>query len=402
MTKPDRTARVRQSKLAHAVVLALAVCLLLTPPTIMAKPFAPLEPVSFANLTGWADDDHAAALATFRRSCREILATGHGFKRRVVFGGSKEDWINVCKAATLDQNAKAFFETRFRAFRVVDSEREAGLFTGYFEPEAEGSRQKTETYSVPIYRKPGDLVALDAKGTKVTGLKYGRYEKGTAKPYYSRQDIEQGTLQGKGLEIVWLKDWADAFFIHIQGSGRVRLPDGSTIRLAYAAKTGLPYTAIGGVLVSRGILTRETNSMQAIRSWLADNPQAARELMWQNQSFVFFRETEITDPHLGAIAAQQVNLAPRRSLAVDRSNWMFGTPVWLDTHTPPESPGGSKPLRTLMIAQDTGTAIKGLARGDVYWGWGNEAATIAGHMKSSGTMTVLLPVEVSEKLGLAP
>jgi membrane-bound lytic murein transglycosylase A len=180
----------------------------------------------------------------------------------------------------------------------------------------------------------------------------------------------------------------------------VRLPDGSDMRLSYAAKSGLPYTGIGGVLVSRGILTKQTNSMQAIRAWMAQNPQAARALMWENKSFVFFRKAAMADSSLGALGAQQVQLTPQRSLAVDRSQWLFGTPIWIDTILPPQARQGAVPWRRLMIAQDTGSAIKGLARGDVYWGWGPAAEAIAGHMKSPAQMIVLLPKLVTDSLGI--
>jgi membrane-bound lytic murein transglycosylase A len=355
--------------------------------------------VHFDELPDWASDAHDHAFASFRRSAKEILETAHGFKQASRFGGKPADWTKTCeRALASDWNARTFFESHFTPLRVVDHERPHGLFTGYYEPEAQGSRTASNEDVVPIYSKPTDLIAFDAAAESTTGLKYGRLLQGKATPYFTREEIEKGALQNRKLEFVWLKSWADAFFIHIQGSGRVRLADGSTVRLAYAAKTGLPYTGIGGVLVKRGILTPETNSMQSIRAWMAENREAARELMWQNQSFVFFREIEIADSKLGALGAQHVNLTPHRSLAVDRSLWAFGTPVWLSTTTPPESPGGSKPFNHLMIAQDTGTAIKGLARGDVYWGWGDTAAQIAGHMKSTGVMTVLLPNALAHAL----
>ena len=360
----------------------------------------PLKRVSFSALSGWQADDHAAALETFRRSAREILATGHGFKRAAAFGGKREDWLDICKAALHASSPRDFFEDHFTACAVSDAARPGGLFTGYYEPEAKGSRTPTAAYDVPIYRRPKDLVALDEDGEKATGLKYGRLKNGKAQAYYTREEIEKGALKGKGLEIAYLQHWEDAFFIHIQGSGRILLPDGEVIRLAYALKTGLPYTGIGGVLVERGILTRQSNSMQAIRAWMKHNPAEARSLMWMNKSFVFFREVAVDDLALGALGAQQVHLTPRRSLAVDRSLWMFGTPVWLETQTPPESPGGAQAFNHLMVAQDTGTAIKGHARGDVYWGWGADAAQIAGHMKSAGRMHVLLPNMVASRLGL--
>jgi membrane-bound lytic murein transglycosylase A len=306
----------------------------------------------------------------------------------------------VCTKSFAGGDPRHFFETGFRAFQVIDQERRAGLFTGYFEPQAEGSRVRSAIYQVPVYRKPADLVAFEAKAEEVTGLKYGRMVKGKAQAYLVRKDIEQGALQGQGLEIVWLKHWEDAFFIHIQGSGRVKLDSGEVIRLSYAAKTGRPYTAIGGVLIKRGILNAKTNSMQSIRAWMSGHPAEARELMWQNESFVFFREVPVTDETLGALGAQQVHLTPRRSLAVDRATWAFGTPVFLETTLPPEA--GGTTFNHVLVAQDTGTAIKGMARGDVYWGWGEEAAHIAGHMKSQGKMTVLLPLPVAHRLGLLP
>jgi membrane-bound lytic murein transglycosylase A len=170
------------------------------------------------------------------------------------------------------------------------------------------------------------------------------------------------------------------------------------MRLAYAAKTGLPYTAIGGVLAERGEIAREALSMQAILAWMRKDPKAARELMWENKSFVFFRELDLPEPQLGAPGAQMVQLTPLRSLAVDRALWAFGTPVWVDSYVPAEDGGKGPAFRHLMIAQDTGTAIKGAVRGDVYWGWGAEAARTAGHMKSEGSMVVLLPKALARKL----
>lgn len=359
-----------------------------------------LDPVDASRIHGLQGDDCALALAAFQRQAREIIDRGAGFSRLVQFGGRREDWLPVCNLSLQDQDPYHFFTSQFRAFKVHATERPQGLFTGYFEPEADGSRTASTEYSVPIYRKPADLVALTEEEERLVGLKYGRRHNGMAMPYAERKAIEQGALAGKGLEICWLKSWVDAFFIHIQGSGRVRLPDGSSLRLSYAAKTGLPYTGVGGVLADRGILTRETMSMQTVRAWMADHPGEARELMWLNKSFVFFREISVEDERLGAVGAAQVHLTPHRSMAVDRANWMFGTPMWIETSYPPEAGQADPTLRRLMIAQDTGSAIKGFVRGDFYWGWGEDAALIAGHMKSGGTMTVLLPKQVCQNLGL--
>ncbi|MGQ0484702.1 MAG: murein transglycosylase A [Hyphomicrobiales bacterium] len=378
-------------------LLSLAAALVMAA-TVKANATQVLEKVDIAAIHGWHDDDHGTALAAFQRSCAEIIAEGRAFQRPVRFGGSRSEWVAVCRAAADAAAPRRFFETHFVALSVHDPQRAEGLFTGYYEPEARGSRTPTPEFHVPIYRKPADLVAFDEVTEKALGLKYGRLIGGKPAAYFTRRDIEQGSLAGRGLEIAWLADWADAFFIHVQGSGRVRLPDGSLMRLAYAGKTGQPYAGIGARLVEHGVLSRENMSMQATRAWMTAHPQAARELMWENKSFIFFREVEMEDPALGPPGAQKVLLTPRRSLAVDRSLWMFGTPVWLDTMTPSGPGGAMEPFRHLMIAQDTGTAIRGHARGDVFWGAGEQAALAAGHMKSPGRMIVLLPRDLARRI----
>lgn len=354
----------------------------------------------FDELQGWAVHKHEQALEAFRRSATEIIEAASGFSRSVRFGGTRDSWVRTCQASFAAQDPRCFFESSFRPYRVEDAKRPEGLFTGYFEPEVSGSPVRRPGFDVPVYRKPDDLVSVPEADRATIGVSFGRVINGMIQPYFTRRDIEQGALSGHGLEIVWLRHWADAFFMQVQGSGRVRLEDGRVIRLTYDGKNGLPYTSIGALLIDEGIIPREAMSMQAIRRWMSSHPEKARDLMWRNESFVFFREVKLEHPALGALGAQHVQLTPRHSLAVDRSLWMFGTPVWLDTAFPADETGGTEPFRQLMIAQDTGTAIKGLARGDVYWGTGEEAALIAGHMKSPGAMTVLLPHEVAEELGL--
>jgi membrane-bound lytic murein transglycosylase A len=361
---------------------------------------APLQHVSFDQIEAWSGSGLGLSLEAFQRSAQEMLGSASGFGRSPTYAGTREDWMPTCKAALEASDARAFFETQFSAFAVHDSERPQGLFTGYYEPVVQGTCKAHPDFPVPVYRKPSDLVAFTPEETQQTELAYGRRRKGKAEAYDTRQMIEQGSLAGQGLEVCWLKDWTDAFFMHIQGSGRVQLFEGGEIRLAYAGKTGQPYTGIGGVLLKRGVGTPETMSMQMLRQWMKDNPSEIRELMWNNKSYVFFQEIAVSNSSLGAIGAAKVNLTPLRSLAVDRRHWMFGTPIFLETTTPPETPGGAKPFVELMIAQDTGTAIKGLVRGDVYWGWGEDRAFIAGHMKSPGKITVLLPYPVGRRLGL--
>jgi membrane-bound lytic murein transglycosylase A len=364
--------------------------------TASAKPI--LEKTDYRSISGWSQGKHDEALVAFRRSCAEIIAEGRAFLRSVRFGGRRDDWLNVCGKAGAAREARVFFEENFTPLKVNDPVRPEGLFTGYFEPEVRGSLKQGNGFTVPIYGRPHDLHRFDDNTAVKLGLHYGRSVDGNPQGYFTRREIEEGALRDRGLELVWLEDWADAFFIHVQGSGRVRLADGSLMRLAYAAKSGLPYTGIGGLLVERGVLSREDMSMQAIRAWMAKHPKEARQLMWENQSFVFFRQVSVENPLLGPPGAQNVSLAPLASLAVDRSLWAFGTPVWLDTAVPVRQGGAVEAFQRLMIAQDTGSAIKGHARGDVFWGAGIEAAFIAGHMKSAGTMTVLLPHALAERL----
>jgi membrane-bound lytic murein transglycosylase A len=358
---------------------------------MLASAKAVLKPISFSTIAGWPDDDHQAALAAFLRSCAEIVAEGRGFNRPVAYGGERAQWTAVCKAAQQSTTPRQFFEESFLAYEVSDPERPEGLFTGYYEAEAEGSLTPLPEYPVAIYRKPSDLVAFDAETGQRLGVGYGRLADGKAQPYFTRAEIENGALSGRGLEIVWVKDWIDAFFIHVQGSGRVKLGDGKVLRLAYAAKNGQPYTSIGGLLAGRGAFTRDEMSMQKLRTWLAEDRDRGLALMRENKSFVFFQQIDGLDPALGPPGAQKVPLTPRRSLAVDRSLWMFGTPVWLDMQTPSGPGGKMEEFRHLLIAQDTGSAIKGALRGDVFWGAGDQAAETAGLMKSCGRMIVFLP-----------
>lgn len=360
---------------------------------------ATLQRVDITTLAGWQSDDLDPALDAFRRSCTEIEATGAGFSRPVRFGGEAKHWRHACRMARSTTDARTFFQNEFAAFRVHDHERPEGLFTGYFEPEVAGSLTPSPRYQVPVYARPDDLVAFPA-GVAGAGLDYGRWIDGQPAPYHSREAIEAGALAGRGLELVWLRDWADAFFMQVQGSGRVRLENGTVIRLGYAAKSGRPYTSIGGVLADRGVIAREDLSMQSIRVWMAENPAEARRLMWKNESFVFFRQIDVEDPALGPPGGQKVQLTPERSLAIDRTIWMFGTPVWLDTVAAGGDGAAATTFRKLMVAQDTGSAIKGAARGDVFWGSGERAARMAGPMKSAGTMVVLLPLALADHLGL--
>ena len=307
--------------------------------------------------------------------------------------GQAHHWQAVCRmAAQLGRNvspalARRFFENWFSAYQVTDRGNPDGLFTGYFEPLLHGSLKKTPRYSVPLYKKPNDLVTVQLgdfnnalKGEQITGRLWAN----KLVPYAKRAEIESGALSGKGLELVWVDDPVDAFFLQIQGSGLVKLPSGKILRMGYAGKNGQPYFAIGRELVARGALKMENVSLQAIRAWLVANPTEAQAVMNKNPSYVFFRVIEGAGP----IGAQGVPLTAGHSLAVDRRYIPLGAPLWLDT-TDPLVPGS--PLRRLVIAQDTGGAIKGIVRGDFFWGAGDRAQKGAGKMKQPGRIFILLP-----------
>ena len=387
-----------------SVKLTGLIILLLLTENIMAQAASILTKTSFEKIRGWKEQDKKASFHAFIRSCQQMKEDNRAFYKNPEFGGHYGDWQKVCSIAedltekTRTSVITSFFEENFTPLNVHDPERPEGLFTGYFEPVVAGSLTRNPPYIYPLYRRPDDLVTFDKSQEQQTGLRYGRLLDETPVAYFTRKQIEQGLLDGKNLEILWLKDRADTFFIQIQGSGRVELTNGTTIRLAYAGKTGLPYTAIGGVLVDEGELDKASLSMQTIRKWMAKNPHRAQELMWKNKSFVFFRELEVTDQNLGPVGAQHVNLTPETSLAIDRRYWAFGTPVWLDAKILSGNKSTRSDWHSLMIAQDTGSAIRGYARGDVFWGSGEQAGVIAGQMKATGSMTILLPKALAEKL----
>ena len=368
----------------------------------MAEPRSKLHAVSFRSLPGWARADHALALAAFRRSCRAMLKPDYLW-RPARHGGRPADWKPVCIAAlkmpqrVSREAARAFFEKHFQPVSPLPTRKPAGIFTGYYEPEVEGSLKRRGPYRVPLHGRPADLVRLPERDAKRLGVAYGRMVKGKAQPYFTRREIETGALDGRGLEIVWLKSPVDRFFMQIQGSGRVRLDDGRVLRLAFAGKTGHPFTPVGRLLRERGLIPRERLSMQGIRAWMAKNPRAARSLMWENKSYVFFRIVDLPDPRLGAYGAQGVQLTPLVSLAVDYRFWPYGAPIWLETMTP-EPGGGQRLFRRLMVAQDTGTAIRGIVRGDVFFGFGDAAGALAGRMKAPGYIAVLLPKPLAWRL----
>jgi membrane-bound lytic murein transglycosylase A len=381
--------------------LVLAACAAgrgVEPPAPQQAPSFGLRPVSYEQLIGWGADDQREALGAFGRSCAKLdergAATAMG--RDPIFGAIA-DWRAICAdAATAAQGpadqARAFFEDHFSPYLVVDGDNPEGLFTGYYEPLLHGSRHFGGRYTIPIHRPPDDLVRIDLArfNPDLAGYAiYGRVQDREFLPYYSRADIESGALASRGLELLWVDDPIEKFFLQIQGSGQVLLDDGSLIRIGYASQNGQPYHAIGRDLIETGVLTRDEVTLPAIKAWLETHPGAAPEIMARNRSYIFFEERPELAPEDGPLGAQGVPLTAGRSLAVDLRYMPLGVPVWLDTTAP--WPEGEGPLRRLMVTQDTGGAIKGVVRGDVFWGAGARAEAIAGRMKNPGRYAVLVP-----------
>ena len=357
-----------------------------------------LQPIAFEQLPGWGLDDPREALGAFARSCAKLAQRDAAAPMAgdPLFG-QVGDWSAACAEATAaakssPAQARAFVEDRFSPYLVLDGSNPEGLFTGYYEPLLNGSRRFGRPYTVPLYRPPADLLHIDLGrfNPALAGYAiYGRIEGGEFVPYYSRRDIDAGALAGRGLELLWVDDPIDKFFLQIQGSGQVRLDDGSLVRVGYAGQNGHPYRAIGRDLIEMEVLTPEQVTMPAIRAWLELHPNDALEIMERNRSYIFFEERPELAPDDGPLGAEGVSLTAERSLAVDPRYIPFGVPIWLDTTAP--FPEGAGPLRRLVVAQDTGSAIKGVVRGDVFWGAGERAEAIAGHMKSRGRYAVLLP-----------
>ncbi|WP_439816385.1 murein transglycosylase A [Zavarzinia sp. CC-PAN008] len=365
-------------------------------PTAAPADTLALTRTTFASLPGWQDDRPEEALSAFLISCRRLLAKDPG--EDLGMAGPAGAWQDACRKAqaTIPDGARAFFETTFVPFAGSGDAGREGLFTGYYEPELRGSRTRSDTYATPLLAAPDDLVTADLgafrEELKGKGTIRGRLEGNRLVPYHDRAAIYAGALDGRGLELVWVDSAVDAFFLEVQGSGRIVLDDGSVLRLGYANQNGHAYTAIGRELVRSGELTRAQANMQGIRDWLAAHPDKARALLETNRSYVFF--TPLTHPEDGPLGAQGVPLTVERSLAVDRKFVTLGVPVFLDTTLPDETP-----YRRLFIAQDTGGAIRGAIRGDIFFGPGARGAEMAGNMRHQGRIWVLLPRAVADLRG---
>jgi len=356
---------------------------------------AALRQIAFRDLPGWSDDTVLQALPALRASCGVLDSkSADAPVGPDAMAGTAGDWRAACRALAAAGKSEGALrlaiETWLVPFAVAGPDGSDGLFTGYYEPELRGSRKRTAAYMVPLYRQPPDLVTVELEGE----TRVGRMVDGRLQPYHSRTAIDGGVLAGRGLELLWLADPIDAFFLQAQGSGRVRLAEGGSLRVGYAASNGHPPTIIGRILVERGELTKEAATMQTVRQWLRDHPAEATALMQMNARYIFFRETTGDGP----VGSLGVTLTPGRSLAVDPSLLPLGAPLWLDTTYPAGTPEAGLPLRRLVVAQDTGSAIKGAIRGDIYWGSGEAALRYAGPMKQPGRYYLLLPRTVADRM----
>lgn len=356
-----------------------------------APPVITFTKTQYADLPGWSSDDPTGAARAFKRSCdrfaRQTDDTQIGPDGRY---GTVGAWKPVCAAVAGAQGAdaiRAAFAAALTPWAITDDDPSDDLFTGYYEPELNGAKTRSETYIEPLYPRPKDLILVDLgnwrdtmRGERIAG----RVVDGRLKPYDSRAEIDGGSLKGTTKPIVWLDSPVDAFFLHIQGSGLVKLPDGSLTRVGYDGHNGHIYHAVGRTLIEWGEVKREDMSLQAIRSWMAQNPDRMRELMHKNPSYIFFRELTGDGP----IGAQSVALTPGRSLAIDRRFLPLGAPMMVDVDYADES---GAPLNRLVIAQDTGGAIRGAVRADMFWGAGAPAERLAGPMAAKGRYWILLP-----------
>ncbi|MEC9368443.1 MAG: MltA domain-containing protein [Pseudomonadota bacterium] len=368
---------------ALAAVIPAAIYFIWTFERGMSSARPRLTATSFDRVPGWDGDDHAAALGAYLRSCARIEASGKASPLMQACLAAK-------KSARDAKAARAFFETWFIPFHYPGDD--GGCVTGYYEPDLAGARTRGEGFAVPVYRRPDDLVQLspDVERAKHNDqITAGRMEGGKAVPYATRAEIEEGSLNGRGLELMWLADPIDAYFMHVQGSGRIALAEGGHVRIGYAAKNGHPYTGIGRLLIERGEISREAMSMQALKAWLRAHPGEAKALMRENKSYIFFRELPPGEGDLGPIGAQGAPLTAGRSLAVDGSLHDLGSPILVSA--PDLTLHGEQGFNRLMIAQDVGSAIKGAQRGDIFWGSGDAAGEIAGRTRHKARFYILLP-----------
>lgn len=327
---------------AGALILGLAVA-----GSAMAE--TTVSVLGFSDLRNWPEDDHLAALTVFTNTCGDMRG---------------RDWSNLCALAKTNPDARSFFELFFVPVMIEDGA--DALFTGYFEPELSGSRVETPRFRYPIYAVPPDLPSGAA--------------------WLTRRDIDEGALSDRGLELAWLSDPVDLFFLQIQGSGRIRLQDGTVMRVGYGNNNGHSYSSIGNEMVSRGIYQPHQVSADVIRSWVRRNPEDGQQLLWTNRSYVFFHEVSEVPATQGPLGAMNRSITRLRTVAIDPSIVPLGAPVWIEKD-------GETPMNRLMIAQDTGSAIKGAQRADIFFGTGAQAGRDAGRIRDGGRIVVLMPIQ---------
>jgi membrane-bound lytic murein transglycosylase A len=353
-------------------------------------------PVAWADIAGWREDDHLAAYKAFRISCKSIAEQRKPPSDPKALGTSLREPCRAAKATDISDaaRARAFFEEHFLPLKISRLGETDGFVTGYYEPIIDGSRTQSDVYNVPIYRRPSNLFVRGFTQASTSlpnkGEVFRKIGRRKLVPYYDRAQIEDGAIAGRGLEICWLKNQTDLLFTQIQGSARIHLEDGSTVRINYDAHNGYPYTAVGRILIDRGIIPKDQMSMQRIREWMDQNPDGANELRRQNRSYVFFREVHLSDKD-EAVGAQGVPLTPGRSIAVDKALHVYGTPFFIEGELPIESEQSRTPFRRLMIAQDTGSAITGPARADLYFGAGAEAGRVSGRLRTNMRFVIFVP-----------
>ena len=352
--------------------------------------------MAWADIAGWSEDDHLLPYKAFRTSCGPIAAQRKAPAEPKALGTSLRDPCRAARALDIDDRARAraFFEQHFLPLRISRLGEAEGFVTGYYEPIIDGSRTQTEVYTVPVYRRPSNLfvrgTSQNSAGLPNKGEVFRKIGRRKLVPYYDRAQIEDGAIAGRGLEIVWLKNQTDLLFTQIQGSARVKLEDGSTVRINYDAHNGFGYTPVGRILIERNIIPKDQMSMQKIREWMEQNPDGANELRRQNRSYVFFREVNLSADD-EPVGAQGVPLTSGRSIAVDKALHVYGTPFFIEGELPIETEISKTPFRRLMIAQDTGSAIVGPARADLYIGAGAEAGKVAGRFRHNARFVILVP-----------
>ncbi len=355
-----------------------------------------LRPLAFDALPGWTEDDPTPLIAALRRCHRQVSTVKP--HRTGALGISSADLLpayeaSLSAAPNSGAEARAFFEALFEPFQLSKSDGSPGFVTAFYEPVVPVSATPDGVFRFPFYRRPDDLVDINDTNRPPgfdPGFAFGRESEDGVCEYPDRQAIEQGYLSGRGLEIAYARSKEDVFFAHVQGAARLVYPNGTTTRITYAAKSGHPFSAIGKLLIDRGDIDRQTVSMQSIRAWLTAHPEQADEVYWHNRSFIFFREAPVEDADLGPIAAAKVALEPGRSLAVDRLIHTFGTPFFLASDSLTSIDDG-KPFRKLMLALDTGSAIVGPTRGDIFTGSGDHAGFLAGAVRNPADFFILIP-----------